>query len=137
MIRDKVVTFILVRPSGEMLMQLRDDGRGKKIEYPNMWCFPGGGMEKGEEPIEASIREIREEYGIEIQRNQCELLTVYNHDDDTDYVFICKVGSDAVPVLHEGADMKWFNIDAIKQLPLAWGQEKITPTVEGYLKSNP
>lgn len=35
---------------------------------PNMtfWATPGGGMEEGETPLAAAIREVREELGIEV-----------------------------------------------------------------------
>ncbi|HEX4635349.1 MAG TPA: NUDIX domain-containing protein [Rhizomicrobium sp.] len=50
---------------------LRDDaGRVLLIHFvlPNMtfWATPGGGMEPGETPLAAAIRELREELGIEV-----------------------------------------------------------------------
>lgn len=50
---------------------LRDkDGRVLLIHFvlPNMtfWATPGGGMEEGETPLAAAIREVREELGIEV-----------------------------------------------------------------------
>jgi 8-oxo-dGTP pyrophosphatase MutT (NUDIX family) len=50
---------------------LRDDaGRVLLIhfELPNMtfWATPGGGMEPGETPLAAAIRELREELGIAV-----------------------------------------------------------------------
>ena len=31
---------------------------------PAVWAFPGGGIDKGEEPREAALREVREELGL-------------------------------------------------------------------------
>jgi len=50
---------------------LRDDaGRVLLIHFvlPNMtfWATPGGGMEAGETPLAAAIRELREELGIAV-----------------------------------------------------------------------
>ena len=50
---------------------LRDDaGRVLLIHFvlPNMtfWATPGGGMEPGETPLAAAIREVREELGIAV-----------------------------------------------------------------------
>ena len=52
---------------------LRDDaGRVLLIHFvlPNMtfWATPGGGMEPGETPLAAALREVREELGIDVAR---------------------------------------------------------------------
>jgi len=104
------VTFILLRPNGEMLMQQRDDGHGNQILYPNMWCFPGGGKKENESHLETTIREIDEEYDLYVKERDCSLLTRYNHDDTPDdHVYICSVPSDCKPKLKEGRDMQWRN----------------------------
>lgn len=37
-----------------------------KARYPNVWDFPGGHLEPGENSRQALVRELREELGIEI-----------------------------------------------------------------------
>ena len=32
--------------------------------WPDMWCFPGGGLEDGEEPVAGAVRELAEETGV-------------------------------------------------------------------------
>lgn len=34
---------------------------------PNDWTLPGGGIDKGEQPIQAGLRELKEELGLAIQ----------------------------------------------------------------------
>lgn len=51
--------LILEDAEGRILLQLRDDI--PNIPYPNRWGTFGGGIEVGESPEEAIIREIREE----------------------------------------------------------------------------
>jgi 8-oxo-dGTP pyrophosphatase MutT (NUDIX family) len=52
---------IIVLEDGRYLLQLRDDR--EEIWYPDHWgCF-GGGVELGEDPLEALRRELREELG--------------------------------------------------------------------------
>jgi 8-amino-7-oxononanoate synthase len=48
---------------GHVLMTRRASG----IPYPNLWCFPGGGIEAGEDEIAALKREWREELGTAVQ----------------------------------------------------------------------
>ncbi len=41
--------------------------RSEKCSRAGGWDFPGGGMDKGEEPVEGIKREIKEEAGIEVK----------------------------------------------------------------------
>lgn len=45
---------------GNVLLQLRD---GKTSHFPDRWGLFGGGIEEGEHPAEALLREMREELG--------------------------------------------------------------------------
>jgi 8-oxo-dGTP diphosphatase len=130
------VTFVLTRPSGEILMQLRDGGRGRKIDYPNRWCFPGGHKEKDESYIEATVREIEEEYGIVLQAQECRLVLSYNYKNlVNNHVFLCKVGEDKFPHLLEGKGLCWMKMDEIKQLKLGFGQNRIIKDLENYIRT--
>jgi len=45
----------------------REDGRiliCERIRQPGSWNFPQGGVDKGEEPEKAMLREVREEIGV-------------------------------------------------------------------------
>ncbi|MDP3795465.1 MAG: NUDIX domain-containing protein [bacterium] len=129
------VTFIIMRPRGEMLMQLRDDGNGKPIRYPNAWSFPGGAQEDGEAFLHTAIREIKEEYGLKVNEGQCEPLTVYAHDDILgDHVFVCRVNAQARPALYEGAAMQWMTLKEINGIDLAFEQKQLLPLIEAYLR---
>jgi 8-oxo-dGTP pyrophosphatase MutT (NUDIX family) len=131
------VTFILLRPSGEMLLQQRDAGNGKKIPYPDQWCFPGGKKESDESYIETVIREVYEEYNLSVNKADCTLIEVFDHDDIfNDHVYFCTIPQESHPVLKEGRDMQWKYLHDIKKLPLAWEQNKILASVDKYLKIN-
>jgi 8-oxo-dGTP diphosphatase len=126
-------TAIVKRPDGRILMQLRDDGRGAVIPYPNMWNFPGGAVEQDEQPLEAAIREIAEEFEITLDADVCRKIWSYTHAHATiDYIFLCLVSPDTEPVLHEGAACEWMTLAEIAALKLGFDQEKVVE----YLKEN-
>lgn len=57
---------VVVGSQNHILCQLRDDKPG--IQFPGFWtCSPGGHIEPGEDPDEAIIRELREEFEIEVE----------------------------------------------------------------------
>ncbi|MDT8447554.1 MAG: NUDIX domain-containing protein [bacterium] len=53
---------IIRNPQGQFLWQLRDEGIA---EYPGLWGLFGGGVEPGEAPNKAIMRELKEELGLE------------------------------------------------------------------------
>jgi 8-oxo-dGTP pyrophosphatase MutT (NUDIX family) len=56
---------VVVAPDGRILCQLRDDKPG--VIARGLWtCSPGGGVEEGETPLQAIVREMREEFEIDI-----------------------------------------------------------------------
>lgn len=51
----------VIAHKGEVLMLLRPpDDRS----FPGLWCFPGGKVDEGEDPLTALRREVREETGL-------------------------------------------------------------------------
>ena len=132
---DKYSTVILIRPSGKMLLQLRDDGNGENIEYPRWWCFPGGSMEDEDgDHLDAIIREVKEEFEIDIIRSQCEFLVIYALDDKkTDHVFVCKIAETVSPRLQEGDGLRWVYFDDLRYIVLAWNQQFIIPALKEYI----
>lgn len=42
-------------------------GVKKREDFQEYYCFPGGGLEEGETPEDGTIREIEEEFGIQVK----------------------------------------------------------------------
>jgi 8-oxo-dGTP diphosphatase len=70
-----VAACALLNEAREVLIAKRPPGR----PLAGLWEFPGGKVERGEEPEEALIRELREELGIEIAEADLEPLTFAGH----------------------------------------------------------
>ena len=55
---------LVLTHAGRLLTCRRDDFDW--IPYPDHWDLPGGGAEPGESPIACALRELREEFGLEL-----------------------------------------------------------------------
>jgi 8-oxo-dGTP diphosphatase len=78
------------------------------------WNLPGGGVESGELPTEAVIREVREETGLEAAVER--LVGVYGKTDRDELVFsfICRVVGGQLTVTDESDECRFF---PVAQLP--------------------
>ncbi len=68
--KNKSVIVILTDTEGNFILQDRDDKPG--IINPGEIALFGGTIEKGETPLLATARELREELGIEIDNSRVE-----------------------------------------------------------------
>lgn len=55
------VSVIITSLGGDVLLLKHSYG-------PDVWSLPGGGLGRGEDPLEAARREVREELGVELGR---------------------------------------------------------------------
>jgi len=55
------VSIIVTNLAGDVLLLKHSYG-------PAVWGLPGGGLGRGEDPVEAARREVREELGVELAR---------------------------------------------------------------------
>lgn len=65
-IQKKYQSIMGIRTFGARVVVINEKGELLLVKhtYFSGWHFPGGGVEKGESPREAAIREVREEAGI-------------------------------------------------------------------------
>ncbi len=110
---------------GRFLIQKRPSGG----LFGDLWEFPGGKVEEGENLETALRREVREEVGIEIQRVR--FLTTVDHAYTrflaTLHVFSCR------PVKEPTIDnktAKWVTLRTVSRYPLPSGSVKIVRFLE-------
>ncbi|MCA9352687.1 NUDIX domain-containing protein [Patescibacteria group bacterium] len=91
--------------------------------YDNYWGVPAGHVEEGELPIDGLVREVREEVGIELNRETIQLAhAMYRtkHDptgDRVDYFFTASDYTGEITNMepHKCSELQWFNIDDLPE----------------------
>jgi len=116
------VGAVVVNRQGKLFLSQRGvearNERGK-------WEFPGGGVEFGERLEEALIREMKEEYDLDIE--PIEQLWTYDHlipDEKQHWVsptYFCKVkkGVPKITEPHKCSQIGWFTLPEIGTMPLS------------------
>jgi len=123
---------------GEILLMARADGSG--------WCLPGGWVEPNEKPVEAVVREVREETGLEIEVKQ--LVGVFTRIPNAQngphtvsaIVHLCEVVGGELTLSHEGSALQYWPIDEMQHWHAnheryaraareAWASEQLLPAV--------
>ncbi len=78
------------------------------------WNLPGGGVESGELPTEAVIREVAEETGLTVEIDRLAGIYGKNDKDDLVFSFVCRVVSGRLRSTEEADECRYF---AIRDLP--------------------
>jgi 8-oxo-dGTP pyrophosphatase MutT (NUDIX family) len=85
----------------------------KRRDAP-IWVLPGGGIEAGEQPEEALIREIQEETGFFVQVvRKCAEYSPINRLGAFTSVFICHIQSGNMLLSNETADIAFYPIHTL------------------------
>lgn len=82
-----------------------------------VWVLPGGGLEKGEDPKEAVVRELQEETGYQVRviRQIAEYLPV-NKLTLLSHFYECEIISGEKSVGEETKDIRFFPLDNLPKL---------------------
>lgn len=93
-----------------LLVKRSDDGR---------WCLPCGWVEPNESPMEAAVRETREETGLEVR--SLTLVDVFTRKANTGHgphtavavVYLCKIIGGSLQGSHEGSDIRYWRLEDV------------------------
>jgi|SRR6478752_5610385 len=144
-IRDRIGTDLLLLPG--VTAVIRDGERFLLARHAisGLWSLIGGGIEPGEEPAGALVREVCEETGAEVRviglvgaYGGEQMMVTYPNGDRVGYVTVayeCELLSTATPDMDELIEVGWFERAAIADLPRReWIDRVIADT--GYRASD-
>lgn len=121
------VLAIIRNSAGAVLMHLRD--RRDDICWPNRWSVLGGGVEPGETFLDAAVREVREESGLQVTDmvEICEVVDVQGSGQRLRVFAGSYHGDPSKLVLGEGQRLEFI-------LPHVWPHIDIPPFVRALLE---
>jgi 8-oxo-dGTP pyrophosphatase MutT (NUDIX family) len=122
------VKVIVVNANNELLLLQRSD----KTSRAHGWDFAGGGVDKGENPLDAAMREVFEETGLSVSDLKI-LSTSHGHTDGGEYVMIgysAHTTSDKVQLSWEHESYRWMSVEEVNRIELPAPHRSI---VDAYL----
>lgn len=127
---------------GEILLQLRAKS---KYLYPDMWDMSvAGHVPAGEEPVVSAVREIEEEIGLKVKKEDLELFKIRKSgavfrkiiNNEFNYVYFLKFDGDIKKLKlqdEEVQEIKFIPAGKIKQ-ELKEGAKRYVPRPESWLE---
>ena len=83
------------------------------------WGIPAGGLEYGEQPEQAIVREFFEETGMQIKVEKLLLAESSKEDHNISLIYLCKITSGTFKESNEISEMKYFDANNLPQMLFA------------------
>ncbi|ADP34457.1 8-oxo-dGTP diphosphatase MutT [Bacillus atrophaeus] len=112
----KVAAAVIQNDNNMILCALRSP----IMSLANLWEFPGGKLEEGENAQEALVREIEEELGCKIEAG--EVIADIHHEYEKVIVNLISIRAkivDGEPVAKEHAELRWVPVSELESLEWA------------------
>lgn len=114
------VASCLVEYDGKILLLHRQDYKPEG----NSWCLPAGKIEKDEDPSSAAVREVKEETGLTIPKNEIEhfrdIYVRYPNYDFIYHLFQLKLDQEEKIKIsrNESKDFRYVSVEEALKMPL-------------------
>jgi mutator protein MutT len=85
--KEEAAVAVIINEKEQILLLKR---AGWTEKFPELWNLPGGGVDKGESPVEAAIRETEEECGLNINISEEDKIHIDHLRNMTIHFYVCK-----------------------------------------------
>ena len=114
-----------------------------KANYRHQWTLPGGVIDKGESPLYAAIREVKEEVGLHIESAKVEFAGIeYRHSEEVDlyrFNFRTTITDEQVEsIVLQASEIESYALETAEQIReskqaystniIAWANESVFPS---------
>jgi len=122
MLKPELNVYAIVERSNRYLVMRRKNG---------IWEFPGGGIEKGEEPEKAAERETKEETGLSVKCREliCTTSASFGRKYALYLVFRTALKGGAEKISGEHAEMKWAGRAELETLALGYNARPVLDVI--------
>ena len=115
----------IMNEKGEILVQKRS---ANKKQAPNKWGITAGHVDAGEEPIKVAIREVFEEIGLELSKEEIEFLFIAKkhkkfsdtqYNNNFQYIYFAKTNKkieEYVIQEEELSELKYISIEELEKV---------------------
>lgn len=119
----KVTTICFLLRDNKVVLAMKKRGHGE-----GKWNGYGGKLNEGESVEDSAVREIKEESGIDIDKNILEKVAEIDFLDDGEISFHCPIFLikewSGEPIETDEMNPKWFDVDKIPYNEM-WSTDKI------------